>query len=33
LKDEDAQSELDQSAQQHEEVKNDFDKKFEKQTP
>ena len=29
LKDEDAQSELDQSAQQHEEVKNDFDKKFE----
>jgi DNA-directed RNA polymerase subunit beta len=29
LKDEDAQSELDQSALQHEEVKNDFDKKFE----
>jgi DNA-directed RNA polymerase subunit beta len=29
LKSEDAQSELDQSAQQHEEVKNDFDKKFE----
>jgi DNA-directed RNA polymerase subunit beta len=29
LKEEDAQSELDQSAQQHEEVKNDFDKKFE----
>ena len=29
LKDEDAQTELDQSAQQHEEVRNDFDKKFE----
>jgi DNA-directed RNA polymerase subunit beta len=29
LKDEDAQSELDQSALQHEEVRNDFDKKFE----
>jgi DNA-directed RNA polymerase subunit beta len=29
LKSEDAQAELDQSAQQHEEVKNDFDKKFE----
>ena len=29
LKDESAQTELDQSAQQHEEVKNAFDKKFE----
>ncbi|AEP31140.1 DNA-directed RNA polymerase subunit beta [Brumicola nitratireducens] len=29
LKDDDAQTELDQSAQQHEEVRNDFDKKFE----
>jgi DNA-directed RNA polymerase subunit beta len=29
LKDEDAQAELDQSAEQHAEVKNDFDKKFE----
>nr|WP_136251129.1 DNA-directed RNA polymerase subunit beta [Ningiella ruwaisensis] len=29
LKDEDAQTELDQAAEQHAEIKNDFDKKFE----
>jgi DNA-directed RNA polymerase subunit beta len=29
LKDEDAQTELDQAAEQHYEIKNDFDKKFE----
>jgi DNA-directed RNA polymerase subunit beta len=29
LKDEDAQTELDQAAEQHSEIKNDFDKKFE----
>ncbi len=29
LKDEDAQNELDQNAEQHTEIKNDFDKKFE----